>query len=89
MRFTLVPIVERLVGTRFWSLYRQSLRDRKLSDEAQWELQRLNIQQLVSHAVQHVPLWRERLTAVVGLAEIATEERLSSDALERALQVCR
>jgi phenylacetate-CoA ligase len=59
----LIRLVEKALGTQFWSLYRQSCLNQTLIDTECQEIQHRKAHQLLTHAVQRVPFWRERLVA--------------------------
>ncbi len=56
-----MPVLERSAGTRFWTYYRQAKRNTRSPDETQADLQVRSATQILRHAAQNVPYWRERL----------------------------
>ena len=55
----LMPLAERLAGTRFWSFYKKSTKDSLVHDARIEALCRL-----LAHAAQTVPIWNERLASL-------------------------
>jgi phenylacetate-coenzyme A ligase PaaK-like adenylate-forming protein len=57
----MMPLAERLAGTRFWTLYKKSVSGASLVNDSRMEA----LCKLLAHAAQTVPLWTERL-AILG-----------------------
>lgn len=74
-----MPLVQRLAGTEFWSLYRQGARHRQLDDAQRATVQRQLTQRLLAHAAENVPLWRERLVEQRPLKLSAEEVCLAAE----------
>ena len=70
-----ISFVERAIGTKSWSLYCQSSHFQALNDAARKGLQHRMARQLLLHAANNVPLWRDRLANQTSILE----ERLQKD----------
>ncbi len=59
----LFPLIELAIGSKFWSLYRQGRAYDCTADSSRSDIQHGNAQRLLRHAIQNVPLWRDRFLA--------------------------
>jgi phenylacetate-coenzyme A ligase PaaK-like adenylate-forming protein len=56
----LMPLAERLAGTRFWTFYKKSVKDASLVRDTRLE----SLCRLLAHAARTVPIWNERLATL-------------------------